>query len=284
MQLYRFLSRRFPDSYLAKVFAVVAAGFLVPVIGAAAYLAGGAGTVDPVLAAVLLASGSAGLVLVLVALRALLAPILMVSGVMDRWGRTGQLRILPEGYEDEVGLLMTRTNRMMARAQRSLDQSRREVDTDPLTGALNRRGAERLLRDGPAGWLLLLDLDRFGQLRDLHGTSEADRVLREVVQVAANVLRHDDVLARHDDGEFLLFLPGAPQKVALRVADRLRQEIATGVKLRGLTLTASVGLAAHPGGGEIDPSLRATEAALRDARSSGGDTVILSDAEGRRAA
>lgn len=280
MVLYRLLSRPFPDSFVAKAFAVVCAGFAMPALGLLAYgLQGGA---DRTLIAVVLASGTAGMVMVLLGMRALLDPVFVVAGALDLWGRTGQLQILPEGFADEVGVLMVRTNRMMARAQRSLDQSRREADTDPLTGALNRRGAERLLRDAPAGWLMLIDLDRFREVNDRSGHADGDRILREVVQVCADALRQDDVLARFGGEEFLVFLPGAPRDVAAGVAERLRREIAERVTVRGMVLTASVGLAHHPGGEMIEAALEIAGAELSLAKEEGSNCVR--GAGGERAA
>ncbi|SLN72241.1 GGDEF domain-containing protein [Roseisalinus antarcticus] len=284
MTLYRFLSRFLPASYLAKLFLVVFVGFAVPLAGLVLYSVGSGANVDRSLLGVLFAASCAGMVLVLLGLRAMLEPMLMVTGVLDRWGRTGQVQILPEDYKDEVGLLMVRTNRLMARAQRTLDQSRRESDTDPLTGALNRRGAERLLRDAPAGWILLMDLDQFRFVNDRNGMAEGDRILREVVQVCANILRQDDLFARFAGEEFLVFLPGAPRHVAGRVAERLRSEITQSVTVRGLMLTASIGLAAHPGGDSIDAALEIAEAELGRAKDLGCDRICGAEDGGQRAA
>jgi len=280
MGLYRALSRPFPRSYVAKVFAVVCLAFTCPVAAIGLYaLQVGLPQLDRTLAAVAIAGATAGLVLALIALRDLLDPVFTVAGALDRWGRTGQMHVLPEGYRDELGVLMVRTNRLMARAQRALDQSRREADTDPLNGALSRRGAERLLRDAPPGWLILFDLDQFEHIADHAGPAEGDRTLRDVVQVCAHVLRQDDVLARFDGQVFLLFLPGAPRDVARRVAARIAQQLADKVILRGLTLTASMGLAAHAGGEAIDDALEIAAAELSRAREEGGDRALGADAQ-----
>jgi len=273
MVLYRLLARPFPDSFVAKAFAVVGAGFALPLLGVLAYGLQAGVAADRTLIAVVLASGTAGLVLAFLGMRALLEPVFVVTGALDRWGRTGQLQILPEEFADEVGVLMVRTNRLMARAQRSLDQSRREQDTDPLTGALNCRGAERLLRDAPPGWLMLIDLDRFREVNDRAGPAEGDRILREVVQVCADVLRQDDLLARVAGEEFLVYLPGAPRDVAARVAERLRREIAEKVTTRGMALTASVGLAPHPGGEAIEGAMEIAGAELARAKDEGSNCV-----------
>ncbi|EAR51467.1 putative signal transduction protein [Oceanicola granulosus HTCC2516] len=280
MGLYQLLSRSIPDSFVAKLFLVAFLGQMLPLVGLALYLLpSGLGGADPGLIAVICAAVCAGLVLSFLGLRALLEPVLLTAGALDSWGRTGQMPALPEQYRDEVGILMIRVNRMMARAQRTLDHSRRETDTDPLTGALNRRGAERLLRDATTGWLMLIDLDRFGPVNAVHGRAEGDRMLRDVARVCASVIRQDDLLARVGGDEFLVFLPGAPADIALRIADRLRQRLAPRLTVSGLTITTSVGLAAHPGG-RIDATLARAERALVRAKEQGRDRLVRDDGDG----
>ncbi|KAA9010379.1 GGDEF domain-containing protein [Histidinibacterium aquaticum] len=270
MPLYAALARLFPDSYLAKISAVVCAGFALPVLGLLAH-ALRQGSLDATLLTVTVSGCCAGLVLALTGLRALLDPVFQVARALDRWGRTGQMRVLPEGHGDEIGALMVHANRLIARAQRSLDQPRREADTDPLTGALNRRGAERLLRDAPSGWLLLVDLDGFASVNARHGMAEGDRVLREVVQAGSRLLRRDDLFARIGGDELLVFLPGAPRRVARRIADGLRASIADCAPSEGPGLTASIGLASHPGGEALEEALEIAAAELARAKAEGAD-------------
>ncbi|MBW6425378.1 GGDEF domain-containing protein [Rhizobium sp. XQZ8] len=62
---------------------------------------------------------------------------------------------------------------------------------DPLTGLLNRRAfnaqSENTIRlaeaEGSAAALLILDLDRFKAINDIHGHGEGDLVLQQVAQV-----------------------------------------------------------------------------------------------------
>ncbi|QQA43231.1 GGDEF domain-containing protein [Pelagovum pacificum] len=280
MPLYHFLSRHISAGFVAKAMLVVMAGFFVPVIGLAAYvLRSGTAGLDHSLVTVILSAVCAGMVLAVLGIRAILAPVMLVSGALDRWGRTGQMPVLPESYRDEVGLLMVRTNLMMARAQRTIDHSRRESDTDPLTGALNRRGALRMLRDAPSGWIVLIDLDHFRLLNERLGRADGDRLLRDIAQACANVLRENDILARMDGKEFLVFLPGTPRKVALRVADRLRETIGQRLVSGKLRLTASAGLAHFDGGEPVDEAIAAANEQLKRAKALGPGQACWSGQE-----
>ncbi|GAY13792.1 diguanylate cyclase [Mycobacterium sp. shizuoka-1] len=126
----------------------------------------------------------------------------------------------------------------------------RMSDTDPLTGLRNRRGYDQSVLQLVAAadtsqeqWLavVLVDLDRFKQINDVHGHGFGDTVL---LAVADNLIRcsaMDSVVARLGGEEFLvaeLTQPGA----AVDCAERLRAAVAE----MPYGVTASVGVAAVP--------------------------------------
>ena len=120
---------------------------------------------------------------------------------------------------------------------------RRQADTDPLTGLLNRNGflAAALrehaiaLRSGNRLTLAVLDLDGFKQINDLRGHVDGDRVLADLGHSWRESLRTGDILARHGGDEFVLLLPATPPEGAEAVLRRLCVE--------GLPVTWSVGVA-----------------------------------------
>jgi diguanylate cyclase (GGDEF)-like protein len=119
---------------------------------------------------------------------------------------------------------------------------RRQADTDPLTGLLNRNGflaaanREHAIagRSGNPLTLALLDLDDFKQINDQRGHVAGDRVLADLGHVWRERLRTGDILARHGGDEFVLLLPATSPESAISVLDRLRAE--------GLPVTWSVGI------------------------------------------
>lgn len=109
---------------------------------------------------------------------------------------------------------------------------RRQADTDPLTGLLNRSGfltaANRehaiAQRTGSPLTVAVLDLDGFKQINDLHGHGVGDRLLVDLARSWRERLRAGDILARHGGDEFVLLLPATVVQAAGTVLDRLRDE------------------------------------------------------------
>jgi diguanylate cyclase (GGDEF)-like protein len=144
---------------------------------------------------------------------------------------------------------------MCAWQARNHEEQRRELQrvsrADPLTGCLNRRGfGERIAADlshaqrtgAPVG-LILLDLDGFKTINDLHGHAAGDALLRLAVTTIEQSVRPMDAVARMGGDEFAVILPGAGGPEIERVADRLRRALAE-------RAPASVGIAAFPADGD----------------------------------
>ena len=131
------------------------------------------------------------------------------------------------------------------------------VAIDGLTGIANRRRFDETLerewrcaeRDHTPLSLLMLDVDFFKLYNDAYGHQQGDDCLKAVAgAVAAAVLRPADVAARYGGEEFALVLPHTPVEGAVRVAERILQNIrALGLEHRasrvGPHITASIGVA-----------------------------------------
>jgi diguanylate cyclase (GGDEF)-like protein len=106
--------------------------------------------------------------------------------------------------------------------------------TDPLTGIYNRRGFyettqksyENHAASGSHCSVLILDIDFFKRINDMHGHRVGDIVIRNVVQVCRKQLRDGDLLGRYGGEEFIIFLPNTRIEEAKIVAERLRDTVA----------------------------------------------------------
>jgi len=105
--------------------------------------------------------------------------------------------------------------------------------TDPLTGAENRRGFERVFRREWARGqrqhhvfsMLLMDIDHFKKVNDVHGHGTGDRVLRALCDTLRGTLRPTDHIGRLGGEEFALILPGCQADQLPAVARRVQENI-----------------------------------------------------------
>ncbi|MDB5681820.1 MAG: GGDEF-domain containing protein [Sphingomonas bacterium] len=153
---------------------------------------------------------------------------------------------------------------------------------DPLTGFLNRRslaeeGAAMVVRAdrrNKAMALMMLDLDHFKTVNDMHGHTVGDSLLRAVAEQMAVALPDSALVARFGGDEFacaMLFDPGNPDSVE-RVAERLVSRMSQPFHIEGLHLniTASIGIARSDANcPTVDALLRSADIALYAAKNAG---------------
>jgi len=146
-----------------------------------------------------------------------------------------------------VGLLIFSIRRYLEqkremRRRIAAEQHVRELAfQDPLTGLANRRQFDDALkagvaappREGAVHAVLLMDLNGFKQINDVHGHGVGDEVLTVVAQRLLGAMRDGDLVARLGGDEFAILAlhlasGEAATNVALRVIDALAAPIVTG--------------------------------------------------------
>ena len=125
-----------------------------------------------------------------------------------------------------------------------------EVERDFLTGVGNRRALDRKLeayagerRPHLESSLLLLDLDHFKQVNDLHGHAAGDQVLVRLCELMRNHTRSSDQIFRYGGEEFAIIATGAGLSAASRLAEGLRAAVAAEPLIEGHPITVSIGVA-----------------------------------------
>ncbi|WP_394788375.1 GGDEF domain-containing protein [Rhodoferax sp.] len=173
----------------------------------------------------------------------------------------------------------------------ALEQARHEAQvqslTDSLTGLGNRRyfvqAAQPLLlpvQRQPLA-LLLLDVDHFKRVNDMHGHGAGDQVLVEVARRCTQTLRPGDVLARWGGEEFIALLPVTALAEAQKMAERMRAAVAYSAQLYAqsdaVRVTVSIGVALLQAGesGVFDTLVQAADRALFEAKRAGRNQVAL---------
>ena len=147
--------------------------------------------------------------------------------------------------------------------------------TDGLTGLDNRRAISARFEaaTGPVA-AILLDVDHFKRVNDVHGHAAGDDVLREVAQRVRAGLRPDDACGRWGGEEFLCLLDGVAMPRAVLVAEALRTRVSDAPVGPGLRVTVSIGVAV--GDPESPEALVArADEALYAAKAAGRDRVRI---------
>ncbi|MGE0546736.1 MAG: diguanylate cyclase [Kofleriaceae bacterium] len=163
--------------------------------------------------------------------------------------------------------------------------------TDGLTGLYNHRHfherlaleVERSQRSGLPLSLLMLDVDHFKRFNDSHGHPAGDEVLRQLARVLGDTRRANDVVARYGGEEFAVILVDTPKFTAAKVAERVRERVATHDFTEAAPkpgkLGISVGVATYPeDGGDAEALVRAADTALYAAKRAGRDRIVLATA------
>jgi len=170
--------------------------------------------------------------------------------------------------------------------------------TDNLTGLHNRHYLsthldavmERMRESGKPVSLLMIDLDHFKQVNDTYGHSVGDEVLKETGQRILRNVRGFDLAARYGGEEFVVVMPDTPIGVALGVADRLCEGMATEPVLVSaskdkIRVTLSIGVSVS---GEADATaeilLNEADTALYEAKRLGRNRVIPTPSQTAKAA
>lgn len=235
-------------------------------------------------------------------------PVARIMAVVDRIGSGDKdARLDPDRdcvlYSLEVGI-----NRMADKVALTQDQLQAQVDAatnallaqkdlaelqariDPLTGLHNRRALleraqlemQRAHRYDAPLCLILMDLDFFKKVNDVHGHAAGDKVLIEVAYVLRQSIRDVDFVARLGGEEFVVLMPDTDIEAARQAAERMRQTIAvmqveheTGASL----CTASFGISGFQGGeADIGALMAEADRALYAAKAAGRDQVCVSGA------
>jgi two-component system, cell cycle response regulator len=111
-----------------------------------------------------------------------------------------------------------------------VEEAQLAATTDPLTGIMNRRALlaaldieqSRAFRHGYPMSLLMLDVDHFKSINDVHGHAMGDKVLATLGKLLAAQARKTDIVGRWGGEEFVIVLSGAPESGARIAAERIR--------------------------------------------------------------
>jgi len=193
------------------------------------------------------------------------ALVLNVAIILFGWRRSKDLKEALLAYEEAERLAL------------------RNANTDPTTGLDNRRQLVRSLAEaletGQSGVLLLLDLDHFKKVNDLHGHQAGDELLRHTAIVLGKSAPNASCHARMGGDEFALVLPGTSTAQAEEIARSVLGRIASPLFVGGTQtqVSASIGLASFDRGSDQESVVRQSDVALYAAKAAGRNAFAWFD-------
>jgi diguanylate cyclase (GGDEF)-like protein len=186
-----------------------------------------------------------------------IAFLLNIAIILFGWRRSKDLRTALDAYEE---------------AERA---AHRNANTDPTTGLGNRRELMRSLTETlcakSTGVLLLLDLDHFKRVNDLHGHLAGDQLLKYVAEAMTKAAPDAVCCARIGGDEFAILLEGASESAGEDVARSMLAQLATPLFVGGAQIqaSASIGLAKIGRSQNEEDVLRQSDVALYAAKDAG---------------
>jgi two-component system, cell cycle response regulator len=125
---------------------------------------------------------------------------------------------------------------------------------------------------------LMLDIDHFKKINDVHGHLAGDFVLKELARIVQGRIRRDEVFARYGGEEFAIVLPETNLEGAKALADGLREKVEQSrfvFQNESISVTISIGVAML---GEPDRTsqdlIKHADMKLYDAKRGGRNRVI----------
>jgi diguanylate cyclase (GGDEF)-like protein len=183
--------------------------------------------------------------------------LLNIAIILFGWRRSKDLRDALEAYEAAERL------------------AHRNANTDPATGLANRRELMKSLGDaleGKAdGVFLVLDLDHFKRVNDLHGHLAGDKVLLRVAEASRLAAPADACCARTGGDEFAILLPSSNESAAEEIARKVLNTLSAPALIEGaqIQVTASIGFVRLLDCKDDEAVLRHSDVALYAAKRSG---------------
>jgi diguanylate cyclase (GGDEF)-like protein len=151
---------------------------------------------------------------------------------------------------------------------------------DGITGLSNRRhfmetaeaALARAQRLGQPFAALMIDVDNFKRINDVHGNVAGDQVLAQLAAACREHARPDAIVGRYGGDEFTILAPGTTSRQAIQLADQLTRPapVAPGRDGKPLAYTVSIGIAEAPPCRDLSVLLMQADLAMYGAKQAGG--------------
>lgn len=121
--------------------------------------------------------------------------------------------------------------------------------------------------------LIIADADHFKYINDNYGHQKGDEVLIEISKIISDNTRGDDICARWGGEEFAIVLIGSDIDIAKKIANRMRESIASNISVGEKPQTCSFGISSLSKSDTLESLFNRTDEALYKAKNNGRNRV-----------
>lgn len=154
------------------------------------------------------------------------------------------------------------------------------IELDPLTGINNRKGIQRrfdkfVKMQKPLG-IILLDIDHFKAINDVHGHNTGDEVIQKIAEILQDEIRENDIAGRWGGEEFIILVPCEKSDTVKYIAERARLRIAQTslfIASKTVTVTCSFGYTFTSNPKQLTVLVASADRALYVAKTNGRNRV-----------
>jgi diguanylate cyclase (GGDEF)-like protein len=180
-------------------------------------------------------------------------------------------------------LFLTIMALLFSALRKNLDSEKNRANTDPLTGALNRRAffditeyeLNRSHRYDHATTIAYIDLDNFKGINDRLGHTVGDKLLITVTKTIASHIRNTDILSRFGGDEFVFLLPETPADAAAVLLKKIQQQLNQAMAEKEWPVSFSIGAITYPTAPPgVDDVIKKADMLMYEVKRSGKNSLL----------
>ena len=152
---------------------------------------------------------------------------------------------------------------------------------DPLTGLYNRRSMDvflnQALKANSGFSIVMCDIDDFKKVNDTYGHDFGDIVLKEVAQIATQLVKSNGYVCRWGGEEILILVNSSTKDQVRRIAENIRRNVANHVfemNNKWIRCTLTLGISTYKDGDTIEETITNADYNLYQGKRNGKNRVV----------
>jgi len=192
--------------------------------------------------------------------------------------------------QDHMSSEVQKANELITKLTHEVKELEKNSNLDPLTKIFNRRALDTYLDKicsrkslNHELHLLMLDIDDFKKVNDIHGHLAGDKVLIYLAKLLRKTLRDGDKLFRYGGEEFIIILNRVQKDSCYEITQRILESVRSNrliYKGKSLCVTVSIGATSYHKGDTPTSLIERADRALYKSKKSGKNQMNVETKSG----